>query len=676
MKNFKKISLLLIISLVSVIVVGCSKKEKPSTVFNNYKEYLNKQDYNSIYSLLDDDSKSYISEEDFVNKYTNILGSLGSKDIEISSESLSEADKSKEDTVSIPFTLSMNSDFGEIEVPDYSLELSKSTDKSNPWKINWSEKLIFPELEKEEKVRFQRVTAVRGELTDRNGTKLASNDKIASVGINPRKFLPAKDSSIQALSSILDLSTDFIKDKFKDAESKLDEFIPLVRVSLNDKEKIQKATSLPGVQYMQVSSRVYNGGESIGSLIGYVAPITAEEIEKNPDKGYGTTSNIGKAGLEQIFETRLKGTDGFKLTATRDGKDVIILEKESSPGENIKLTIDLPLQQKVYTEMSGKKGASSSVNPKTGEVLALVSSPSYDPNIFITYRSDTLKKQIDSTWSDVSDNRFNNSYAPGSIFKLVTASIGLDQGVINPDEALDIKGASWQKDSSWGGKTITTTVDPGKPVNLKDAFIYSHNIYFAQQALKMDKDKFVEGIKSFGIGEDLPFPYPMAKNQISSDNTLKTDELLADTAYGQGELLITPLHAALMYSAVVNDGNIMNPIIEISDSTPQKVWKENAISKDTIDILKNDLIAVVNSPEATGNAAKINGVNIGGKTGTAEIKLNQSDTTGTENSWFVGVNMDNPKIVISMMMEDTKAIGGTKFLVPKVKNVLQYSLGS
>jgi penicillin-binding protein len=308
--------------------------------------------------------------------------------------------------------------------------------------------------------------------------------------------------------------------------------------------------------------------------------------------------------------------------------------------------------------------------------LDLVSSPSYDPNIFVTYRSDTLKKQIDSTWSNISVNRFNNSYAPGSIFKLVTASIGLDQGVIKPDETLDIKGASWQKDSSWGGKTITTTVDPGKPVNLKDAFIYSHNIYFAQQALKVDKDKFVEGIKSFGIGEDLPFPYPMAKNQISSDNSLKTDELLADTAYGQGELLITPLHAALMYSAVVNNGNIMNPIIEMSDSNPQKIWKENAISNDNIDILKNDLIAVVNSPEATGNLAKINGVNIGGKTGTAEIKLNQGDTAGTENSWFVGINMDNPKIVISMMMEDTKSIGGTHYLVPKVKNVLQYSLGS
>lgn len=676
MKNFKKISLLLIISLISVMVLGCSKKEKPSTVFNNLKDYLNKQDYKSIYTLLDEDSKSYISEDDFVNKYTNILGSLGSKDISISSEELSTVDKTKESTVSIPFTLSMNSDFGEIDLPDYSLDLTKSNDKSNPWKIKWSEKLILPELEKGEKVKFQRITAVRGELMDRNGTKLASNGKVASVGIHPRKFLTAKDSNIQALSSILDLSTDFIKDKFKDAENKLDEFIPLVKISLNDKEKIQKATSLPGVQYMEVSSRIYNGGEAIGSLIGYTAPITAEELEKSSDKGYGSTSNIGKAGLEQVFETRLKGTDGFKLTATRDGKDVTILQKESSPGENIKLTIDLPLQQKVYTEMSGKKGASSSLDPKTGEVLALVSSPSYDPNIFVTYRSDTLKKQIDSTWSNISVNRFNNSYAPGSIFKLVTASIGLDQGVIKPDEALDIKGASWQKDSSWGGKTITTTVDPGKPVNLKDAFIYSHNIYFAQQALKVDKDKFVEGIKSFGIGEDLPFPYPMAKNQISSDNSLKTDELLADTAYGQGELLITPLHAALMYSAVVNNGNIMNPIIEMSDSNPQKIWKENAISKDNIDILKNDLIAVVNSPEATGNLAKINGVNIGGKTGTAEIKLNQGDTAGTENSWFVGINMDNPKMVIAMMMEDTKSIGGTHYLVPKVKNVLQYSLGS
>lgn len=676
MSKFKKIITYLLIALVPIIILGCSKKEKPSEVFNDFKENLNKKDYSAIYSLLDDESKGSISEEDFVTKYTSIFNSLGSEEIILNSENLSDIDKSKESQLNIPFSLSMNTYFGEMDIPDYNLELVKSNDKSNPWKIQWSEKLIFPQLEKGEKVKLQRLTAARGEITDRNGTKLAYNSKIATLGIHPRKFLPEKVASVQSLSSILDLSTDFINEKFKDAENKPDEFIPLINISLNDKEKIQKATSLAGVQYMEVSSRVYSGGESIGSLIGYVAPITAEELEKNKDDGYGTSSYIGKAGLEQVFEKRLKGEDGVKLYTTRDNKDVIIQTKEATPGENIKTSIDLTLQKKIYAEMSGQKGSSSAINPKTGEVLSLVSSPSYDPNIFITYRTDTLKKQIDTTWADISNNRFNDSHAPGSIFKLVTASIGLDNGVINPDEALDIKGSSWQKDSSWGGKTITTTVDPGKPINLKDAFIYSHNIYFAQQALKINKDKFVEGIKGFGIGEDLPFPYPMAKNQISNDNTLKTDELLADTAYGQGELLITPLHASLIYSAVVNDGNIMTPILELNDANPQKVWKENAIKKEFLDILKNDLIAVVNSPEATGNLAKINGVNIGGKTGTAEIKASQNDNTGTENAWFVGVNMDNPKIVISMMMEDTKAIGGTKFLVPKVKNVLSYSIGS
>ncbi|MBK1809677.1 penicillin-binding transpeptidase domain-containing protein [Clostridium sp. YIM B02505] len=683
MKKFNKILLMFIILLIPLSILGCSKQEKPSDAFNKFKEALVKKDYKTVYSLLDDKSKSYIAEKDFIDKYDSIYKSLESDNINISAKDLSQADKSKDSTISIPFDLSMDSSFGKLDIKDYNLILIKNSDKKdkdNLWKIQWSEKLIFPQMEKGEKVKIQRIAATRGELTDRSQAKLAYNDKVASLGIHPRKFLPSKDSSIQLLASTLDLSIDFINDKIKGAENKLDEFIPLVDISLNEKDKLQKAISIPGVKYLEKSSRVYNGGEAIGSLIGYVAPITSEELEKNKANGYGSTSYIGKAGLEQIFEKKLKGEDGLKLYITRKVNDkdteVIITKKDAVAGENIQLSIDLALQQKAYSEMSGQKGAASAINPKTGEVLALVSSPSYDPNIFVTYKTNSIKSKLDTSWKDMSDSRFNNAYAPGSIFKLVTASIGLNNKITNPDEALDIKGTSWQKDSSWGGKQITTTVDPGKPVNLRDALIYSHNIYFAEQALKIGKDKFIEGAKAFGIGEDFPFAYPMAKNQLANDNNIKSEELLADTGYGQGELLITPLQAAFLYSPVVNDGNIMTPILELNDKNKGKVWKEAAIKKENLSILKDDLVAVVNSPSATGSLAKINGVNIGGKTGTAELKTSQSDTSGKENSWFVGMNVDNPKIVVSMIMEDAKSIGGTKYLVPKVKNILSYSIGS
>ncbi|MBL4932127.1 penicillin-binding transpeptidase domain-containing protein [Clostridium paridis] len=680
MKVLKKCFIYCFLAIIPIFIFGCSKTETPTDAFNKFNDNLNNKDYKALYAMLDDSSKEYINEKDFIDKYTSIYGSLDASDIKLSAKNLSESNKSKSSELDIPFSLTMNSGFGKIDISDYTLNLIKTKDKENPWKVKWSEKLLFPQMEKGEKIKIQRIPANRGELTDRNNVKLAYNGSVAALGIHPRKFIPTKDSSVQALASILDLTPDFIAGKIKDADSKLDEFIPLVNVSLNDKDKLQKAIEIPGVKYMEVPSRVYTGGESIGSLIGYVAPITAEELDKNKGKGYGNSSVIGKSGLEQVFEPRLKGQDGLKLYITRkvDNKDseVIITKKDATPGENIKLSIDLALQQKVYSELSGQKGACSSINPKTGEVLSLVSSPSYDPNIFTTYKTETIKKQFDTSWSDMSNNRFNNTYAPGSIFKLVTAAIGLDDGVINPDETLDIKGTEWQKDSSWGGKKITTTVGSDKPINLKDALISSNNIYFAQQALKIKADKFIEGAKAFGIGEEIPFSYPLSKNQISNDNTIKSEELLADTGYGQGELLISPLQASLIYSSLANDGNIMTPILELSDKNPQKVWKENVIKKENINILKEDLISVVNSPTATANLAKIDGVNIGGKTGTAEIKKTQDDTNGTENSWFVGMNMDNPKLVVAMMMEDTKSIGGTKYLVPKVKNILSYSIAS
>ncbi|QAA34589.1 penicillin-binding transpeptidase domain-containing protein [Clostridium manihotivorum] len=681
-KKFKYFIPILVL-LIPMFIIGCSKEEKPSDAFNKFKTALSKKDYKGMYAMLDDKSKSYITEKDFTDKYNNIYSSLESNNITATAKDLSTADKEKKDSLNIPFNLSMDSSFGKLVIDSYNLPLVKSSDKKdkdNLWKIQWSEKLIFPQMEKGEKVKIQRLTAQRGEIADRSQIKLAYNDKVASLGIHPKKFLPTKDASVQALASILDLSPDFINSKIKDADKKLDEFVPIVDVSLDEKDKLSKATDIAGVKYIEKASRVYNGGEAIGSLIGYVGSITSEELEKNKKDGYGISSSIGKAGLEQIFEKRLKGQDGLKLYISRkvENKDteVVITKKDPVPGENIKLSIDLPLQQKVYTEMSGQKGASSAIDPKTGEVLSLVSSPSYDPNVFVTYKTNTIKTKFDASWKDMSDSRFNNSYAPGSIFKLVTASIGLNNKIIDPNETLDIKGTSWQKDSSWGGKKITTMVDPGKPINLRDALIYSHNIYFAQQALKIGTDKFVEGAKAFGIGEDFPFSYPMAKNQIANNNTIKNEELLADTGYGQGELLITPLQAAFLYSPVVNDGNIMTPILELNDKDKPKVWKEGAIKKENISILKDDLVAVVNSPSATASLAKIDGANIGGKTGTAELKTTQDDPNAKENSWFVGMNMDNPKIVVSMIMEDAKSIGGTKYLVPKVKNILSYSIAS
>lgn len=324
--------------------------------------------------------------------------------------------------------------------------------------------------------------------------------------------------------------------------------------------------------------------------------------------------------------------------------------------------------------MKGEPGASTAINPKTGEVLAMVSSPSFDSNAYTTYKSNT---QL-AAWKAANEpfkNRFSAVYSPGSTFKLITAAIGLDNGKIKPGDAIIIQGDSWQLDKSWGLHMVKRVSGEVNPVNLKNAFVYSDNIYFARAAISIGEDEFISGSNKFGIGEKLPIGYPIVNSQVANNNKIKNDELLADTGYGQGEVLMSPLQLALSYSAVVNDGNIMSPTLEaISGKILPVVWKSSVISQDNIKIIKDDLTAVIDDVNGTAHNVKIDGLALAGKTGTAELKKDDSDTTSEENGWFVCMDTANPKIVISMLIENVKNKGESHYVTPMVKGVMDYYL--
>ncbi|MCS4480459.1 penicillin-binding transpeptidase domain-containing protein [Clostridium botulinum] len=163
--------------------------------------------------------------------------------------------------------------------------------------------------------------------------------------------------------------------------------------------------------------------------------------------------------------------------------------------------------------------------------------------------------------------------------KLITAAVGLNNGLIKPNEPIDIKGKNWRKDSSWGNYNVTRVKDPGRAITLKDAIKYSDNIYFAKVALDLGSDKFIKGANNFGIGEKLDFEYPIDKTQVSNEGKIDKEILLADTGYGQGQILVSPLHIALAYSALGNDGDIMRPRLNISENATAEIWKKLLIKK-------------------------------------------------------------------------------------------------
>ncbi|GAA0771534.1 penicillin-binding protein 2 [Clostridium subterminale] len=665
--NLKKLSLIIGTIIIGIaIFTGCSKKDEIKDAFNIYKDAWIKQDFKSMYNMLSADSKAYINEEKFLERYTNIYGAIVASNMEIQIVGEKERDKK---SLEIPFTMTMNTMVGKVEIKDFKATLVKEDDS---YKIKWNESLIFPQMKPEDKVRVEDYYAKRGSILDRNGNFLAQDDIVKSVGIHPSKFENEKAAKITAMATALDISESYIEEQLA-ANTNPDHFVPIVSVLQSDSEKLNKLSTIEGVIINNKNSRVYTGGEAFGNLIGYVGAITSEELESNKDKGYLQTSLFGKAGLEKVYEDILRGQDGGEIYIERGEEKISIAKTEAKNGQDIKLSIDPELQSKIYSEMKGEKGASTAVDPKTGEVLAMVSSPSYDPNVFVTYKTKTLSDKWEELDGQQFDNRFNNVYAPGSTMKLLTAAIGLDEGVLNPEEGMDIKGLEWQNNSSWGGYKVTRVKDPGKPINLKDATKYSDNIYFARVALNIGADAFINGAKNFGIGEEVTFEYPMETSQISNEGTLSKEILLADTGYGQGEVLMSPLDIALSYSALGNNGDIMQPRLNIGENVEAKVWK-NAIKAEKVPALVDAFSAVINDADGTATTAKVDGFNIAGKTGTSEIKKDQKDQSGKENGWFVAVNTDDSKIAISMIIEDVKDRGGSTIPTAMVKNVMEYYL--
>lgn len=677
-KGFKSFAATTIILSFVVLLTACGKKENPQDAFEVYKASWQNKDFKAMYTMVSQSSKAAITEEDFIKRYTNIYEGIEAKDINITATKMEDLKQTKEENVKIPFSIKMNTLAGTVEIPGYEVTLAKEkVEKKNTWKVVWNERLIFPYMEPGDKVRAEVFHPNRGEIYDRSGTGLAVNSKINSVGIHPRLFEEDKENKIIQMAKLLDIKPEVIEGKLK-GNTNPDYFVPIVKVASKEKEKVDYLLQINGVKVNEEMGRVYPGEEACGALIGYVGAITAEELEKVKDQGYNEYSLIGKKGLEQVYEKRLKGEAGGRIyieRGTSEKKEVIeVGKKEPKDGENIKVSIDLQLQKKIYEEMNKESGAAVAAHPKTGEVLAMVSSPSYDSNVFSTYTTDTQKAAWEATPVDEFDNKFNNSYSPGSTFKLITGAIGLNKGVIKPEEGVNIQGNQWQPSNSWGNYKITRVKDPGKPVNLRDAFKYSDNIYFGMAALNIGKEDFAKGAMSFGIGEELPFEYPMENTQVANENKISKDILLGDTGYGQGEVLMTPLHLALAYSSLVNEGNLLAPALDITQGHTAKVWKANAISTENISPLVEGIKAVVADPEGTGHEGYIEGITIGGKTGTAELKKSAEDKEGKENGLFVALNLDDPKIVVSMVIEDVKSRGGSHLVVPKVKNILEYYL--
>ncbi|HAP7342395.1 TPA: penicillin-binding transpeptidase domain-containing protein [Enterococcus faecium] len=605
-----------------------------------FVQALNKGDYNKAAEMTSKKAanKSALSEKEILDKYQNIYGAADVKGLQISNL---KVDKKDDSTYSFSYKAKMNTSLGELKDLSYKGTLDRNDGQTT---INWQPNLVFPEMEGNDKVSLTTQEAARGNIIDRNGEPLATTGKLKQLGVVPSKLGDGgeKTANIKAIASSFDLTEDAINQAISQSWVQPDYFVPL--------KIIDGATpELPaGATIQEVDGRYYPLGEAAAQLIGYVGDITAEDIDKNPE--LSSNGKIGRSGLEMAFDKDLRGTTGGKLSITdADGVEKkVLIEHEVQNGKDIKLTIDAKAQKTAFDSLGGKAGSTVATTPKTGDLLALASSPSYDPNKMTNGISQEDYKAYEENPEHPFISRFATGYAPGSTFKMITAAIGLDNGPIDPNEVLTINGLKWQKDSSWGSYQVTRVSSDVSQVDLKTALIYSDNIYAAQETLKMGEKKFRTGLDKFIFGEDLDLPISMNPAQISNEDSFNSDILLADTGYGQGELLITPIQQAAMYSVFTNNGTLVYPKLIADKETKDK---KNVISETAVQTIVPDLREVVQDVNGTAHSLSALGIPLAAKTGTAEIKEKQ-DVKGQENSFLFAFNLDNQGYMMVSMLEN------------------------
>ena len=666
------ILILLIVGAVAVVLVRRPfDAGKPDELLADYFACIEKGAYDKMYGMLDEESKANISKKDFVTRNQKIYEGIEAKNVKISVKDAKKADGGEK----VSYLASMDSVAGKIEFENQAMCTRDSY--FDEFKLSWDDSLIFPDMKDTDKVSVSTSQAVRGQILDRNGNMLAGPGTAPSVGLVPGKMSENKEADIAQLAGLLGMTEEEINSQLSAAWVTPDSFVPLKTLnSQQSQELTEQLLTIAGVLINDTEVRTYPLGEKAAHLIGYVQSVTAEDLEEHKGEGYTSSSVIGKSGIEGLYEKELKGENGVKISImTEDGVEKnVVASVDKQDGENIRLTIDSDLQGLVYDQFREDKSCSVAMNPFTGEVLALVSTPAYDDNEFILGMSGERWDQLNNDENKPLYNRFRQVWCPGSSFKPITAGIGLTTGTINPEEDYGSEGLSWQKDESWGDYHVTT-LHEYSPVNLENALIYSDNIYFAKAALNIGADNLMKSLKLLGFGQELPFEIKMSQSQYANDGgTIDSEIQLADSGYGQGKILINPLHLATLYTSILNDGNVIRPYLTYSETPKSEVWISQAFSSDAASRVKTALEKVVNTPEGTGYGAHREDIALAGKTGTAEIKADQNDTTGTELGWFGVFTEDaaaQKPVLLMSMVEDVKDRGGSGYVVDKSAAILQ-----
>ena len=618
--------------VVVAIIMIYSNFSSPARVIRAFYKNVNNHKYEELYNLVETD----MSKEEFTNKMKSVYDGM-----EVSSAWVTISINLKNsDVVNLKYVTNLNTVAGKLTFSNKST-LVKVNGK---YKIKWDNSFLYPKLKNNQKIRVSTLKAKRGAIYDRNKNILAKDAKAYSIGIVAGKI--KSDDELRAMSKLLNITYKDIKAELAKPYVVDGTFVHLKNIDREQQELKTALLKIPAVKIIDYDIREYPYNEKLSTLLGFV---------QNDD---------GKSGLELTFNSQLKGLNGCEIYVDDDGINVdTILKKDRVNGKNIDLTIDVKLQELIYEKFKDVESATVAMNYTTGEILALVSTPSYETNKISLGISDNEWNEIVNNKKKPLFTRFLSKYTPGSTMKPIVAAIGLDTDSFTDIENFGKSVKSWQKDSSWKDFYVTTLEVYNGESNLEKALIHSDNVYFAKAALKIGKNLFKQELDRYGFNKPLNFEQ---NTDISVYGNIDSEAKLAVSGFGQGEMEVNPIFMAKIYSAFANNGNAVTPYILQKEGNDQNtVNSVNLIKPLTANKIKNDLKKVID--EGTGKLAKIDGKNLYGKTGTAEIKMTKDDKSGEEIGWF-NVFDDN-KLLIVNMVENAKKLNGSKFSVKNLREV-------
>lgn len=658
--------------------------DDPLAIAREWGQLWSAGNYDAMYDLMGTAAKSTIDRQAFIDRYTAISAEAG-----ISSVSVSVTGDLGLDGEAPIEVIYQSAYVGEF-IQQNEIPLIRET---SGWRVVWSPSLIFAGLGSS-CVDYAADPGRRGAILDRNREPLAHDDAITQVGVIPGLIID-EDRLLETLSDLLDMPEEEIRGKYENGGD--DWFMPIKDYpAAIDTETLNGLQGIGGVVIQSGVSRVYPLGRVASHVTGYVTRVTEEDIAADTEDVLRPDQWVGRAGVEAAANDILAGIPGGKLRIVDCGARIeqsVIAERESVPGQDVILTIDIGLQRAVDSALTAEKGSAVVLDPRNGEVLSLVSHPNYDPNWFVLGFNQADWEYVNDTDQRPLFNRAAEAtYPTGSIFKIITMAAGLADLGLTGDSQFDCP-ATWSipgTDAVFRDWTVAEGRAAQGTMNLHNALVTSCNTIFYQlgyQLDQLDNELLPDMARAFGLGAPTGIPFYYEAPGVVPDPEWKQSEVgdfwatgdSINLSIGQGYLLASPLQMAVAYAAIANGGRVMQPyLVEYTADMEtgrrerignRTVVSELPLSRDQVNEIASALRDQASNTFGAGSARYFLDYDwpVAGKTGTAQNDLDRNETP---HSWFAAFGPYGEQATYTSIVMAENAGEGIIIAAPITKTII------